>query len=335
MAAYVPATVRLLEWARRRWELPPVAVGLAAGVTLALAAVAALWVSGSLDAVLRGEQSSLATRATATLFVLIGYVPMAQYYLRRWSAEHIAAIQERFRMPLPSRSPSRRALAVAGTLGSITFYLSFFHQTDAPLAALDPRRWSFDFALPLLGGFLLGWLNFRLIYELCWHAKSVSDTAPSITDLDLLDTAAVRPYAQQGVRSSLLIAGFLSISANLWLDPGSPLVGPLLTVGMFTAAAIVVLILPTWKIHTRMRENKDADLAAVRSAIRRRRRLGERSPEDAAQLRADLALEQRLMTANVWPMDAGSYGRVLLYMLLGLGSWIGAALIERLLEQTL
>jgi hypothetical protein len=31
------------------------------------------------------------------------------------------------------------------------------------------------------------------------------------------------------------------------------------------------------------------------------------------------------------PFDAGSYGRVALYVFLGFGSWVGAALVERML----
>ena len=38
------------------------------------------------------------------------------------------------------------------------------------------------------------------------------------------------------------------------------------------------------------------------------------------------------MSVSEWPFDAGSYGRVALYIVLGLGSWVGAALVERLLE---
>ena len=55
-----------------------------------------------------------------------------------------------------------------------------------------------------------------------------------------------------------------------------------------------------------------------------------RQPDIA--VRADLAMEQRLQSVGEWPFDAGSYGRVVLYIFLGFGSWIGAALVERGLE---
>ena len=330
-----PLTHRALDWLRVHWSIPPVAVAVIGGGSMALGVVAALWLTGWLDSIARGERSSLATRATITMYLLLGYVPVAQYYLRTWTVEHLKTIEQRFGVTANRAIPPRRSFTAAGVLGSVTFYFSFFHRFDAPLWTLDPRNWTVDLAVPLLGGFVIGWFNFRFMFELCWYALAVSRTAARIRQLDLLDTPSVFPYAQHGVRSSLLVLVLLSISANLWLDPDSPVMGTMLTLGMFIAAAVVVLVLPTGHIHAKLKRLKESELADVRREIRRRRRLAERSADDAQQLRADLAVEHRLMQASVWPMDAGSYGRVLLYLGLGLGSWIGAALVERLLEQTI
>ena len=140
------------------------------------------------------------------------------------------------------------------------------------------------------------------------------------------------PYASHGVRSSLLAIVSLSISANLWLDPASPAIGTISSLFMLVVAAVLALILPTLGIHRRLKATKQAELAELRAALAARRDPTTRSVDDAQQLRADLALEQRLMSVSEWPFDAGSYGRVALYIVLGLGSWVGAALVERLLE---
>jgi hypothetical protein len=94
----------------------------------------------------------------------------------------------------------------------------------------------------------------------------------------------------------------------------------------------MALFLPTWGIHQRLKTLKQAELKQVRVAIESRRNPASRSVDDAQHLRADLALERRLDEVSEWPFDAGSYGRVALYIMLGLGSWVGAALVERLLE---
>ena len=101
---------------------------------------------------------------------------------------------------------------------------------------------------------------------------------------------------------------------------------------MFVVAAVIALLLPTWGIHQRLKSLKQRELVQIRNAIASRRSLHTRSLEDAQQLRTDLVLEQRLMNVSEWPFDAGSYGRVALYVFLGFGSWIGTALVERGLE---
>ncbi len=331
--SYVPLTHRFLVWLKTTKSIPPVLAGFAIGITFALLVFGLQWYSGVLDGVLAGEESTLTLRATITLYVLLGYVPMAQYYLRTWSAEHIATIGEHFDLTAPSDELPRFLLKIFGICGSVSFYFLFFHNFNDPLFVLKPSNWSSDFVLPLVGGFFLGWFNLRFLFELWWHAVTISRTVPQIERLDLLNAAAVKPFAQQGVRSSLLAVGLLSISANLWLDPESPVIGSMAMLVTYTVGAILVVVLPTWKIHLRMRDVKHTQLAEIRAAIRRRSN-PDRSVADAQQLRADLALERRVMDAGVWPMDAGSYGRVVLYIMLGLGSWIGAALVERLLAQT-
>lgn len=53
------------------------------------------------------------------------------------------------------------------------------------------------------------------------------------------------------------------------------------------------------------------------------------------RLSALLDLEIRLERVRVWPYDASNWLRFGLYMLLGLGSWLGAATVERLLNSLL
>ncbi len=89
---------------------------------------------------------------------------------------------------------------------------------------------------------------------------------------------------------------------------------------------------PSWGIHQKLKALKEVELKQNRMTIESRGDPDTRSIDDAQHLQADLALEGRLTEVSEWPFDAGSYGRVALYVTLGLGSWVGAALVERLLE---
>ena len=331
-AAYQPLTDRGFRWFAESTPVPPAVVGAIVALALGGIALWFTWVIGSVDDVAAGRAPSIVVRAVVTLFMMVGYLPMAVYYLDRWTDEHLQAIAERFDLePGAARFP-RAATNLAGSAGVVGMYCAFLLEPSDPLLLFQPGRWSAGFVVPLIGIVFMGWYYLRFTFLLAWSAIVVSRTAPHIRRVDLLDGSAVKPYAQQGVRSSLLAVVSLSVSANLWLDPNSPTIGTAVTVVVSVLATGLALIIPTWGIHERLKVLKRSELASVRSAIAAASDPSTRSVEDAHQLRANLALERRLMEVSEWPFDAGSYGRVTLYVLLGLGSWVGAALVERGLE---
>ena len=311
--------------------MPPVVTGTVCTVALGGFALWFSWVTGSVADVIAGRSPSIVVRAPVTLYLTVGYLPMAIYYLNLWTTNHLESITRQFALARKPVFIPRLTVRLLGVAGVVAMYFLFIHSPDDPLLLFQPARWFAGFVFPLVGLVFMGWFNLRFMFLLVWSAVVISRTAPHIHSIDLLDTSLVKPYAQHGVRSSLLAVVSLSISANLWLDPGSPATGSATTVVMLVAAAILALFLPTWGIHQRLKALKQSELKQVRDAIASRRDPQTRTVDDAQQLRADLALEQRLMEVSEWPFDAGSYGRVTLYVFLGLGSWVGAALVERML----
>lgn len=332
LSTFRPFADRALQSVSDIASVPPVVIGVLCSLTLGGFALWFTWVTGTVADVAAGRSPDIAVRAPVTLYMMVGYLPMAVYYLNRWTTDHLETIARHFELDRETVLFPRLAANLLGAVGILVVYFSFLHQPDNPLLLFRPSRWSADFVFPLVGLVLMGWFNFRFMFLLVWNAIAISQTASRVDGIDLLDTTLLRPYAQHGVRSSLLAVVSLSISANLWLDPDSPTIGTATSVVTLVAAAVVSLVVPTWGIHSRLKTLKRVELAQVRNAIASRRDPFTRSVDDAQQLRADLALEQRLMSVSEWPFDAGSYGRVILYVLLGFGSWVGAALVERLLE---
>jgi hypothetical protein len=312
--------------------VPPVIAGIVC--SLGFGGIA-LWITvviGTVANVADGILPSIAVRAPVTLYMMVGYLPMAMYYLFVWTTDHQAAIVERFALQDSPITFPRLTANWIGALGIVVMYFSFLHEPADLFLIFAPWRWPVEFAFPLVGLVITGWFNFRFTYLLIWTSLAISRTAREIDDFSILDKTLVKPYAQQGVRASLLAVVSLSISANLWLDPESPSAGTATSVVMLSVAAAIALFLPTWGIHLRLKALKQEELKQVRIAIESRRNPASRSVDDAQHLPADLALERRLVEVSEWPFDAGSYGRVALYIMLGVGSWVGAALVERLLE---
>ncbi len=329
---FQPLSQQIFQWFGRKLSVPPVFLGIVCSISLGGIALWITVITGTAANVSAGIIPSIAVRAPVTLYMMVGYMPMAIYYLVAWTEDHHATIVRRFALDSAPIAFPRSTANWVGAVGIVVMYFSFLHVPNDPFLLFEPFRWPVKFVFPLVGLIIMGWFNFRFTYLLIWFAFATSRTAHGIKTLSLLDPTLVKPYAQQGVRSSLLAVVSLSISANLWLDPESPVVGTTLSLVMLSMAAAVALIFPTWGIHQKLKTLKAEELKQIRIAIESRRNPVSRSIDDAQQLRADLALERRLVEVSEWPFDAGSYGRVALYVTLGLGSWVGAALVERLLE---
>lgn len=326
IVSYRPLSDRVFAWLANTLSVPPVVAGVVCSLALGGLALWCTWLLGTVDAVAAGLMPDIAIRAPVTLYMMAGYFPMAIYYLGIWTRDHFEMLASNFALDQATVGFPRLLANTIGVAGALTMYLLFLFETDAPL------RWTADFFFILVGLLVMGWFNFRFMFLLLWSAVRISRTATTIEHIDLFDPSLVKPYAQQGVRSSLLAVVGLSVSANLWLDPNSPTLGTVSSVVMLVAASVLALVLPTWGVHQRLKAAKQAQLGCIRRAIAARHDPGTRTVDDAQQLPADLAVERRLTEVSEWPFDAGSYGRVALYVFLGFGSWVGAALVERLLE---
>jgi hypothetical protein len=104
---------------------------------------------------------------------------------------------------------------------------------------------------------------------------------------------------------------------------------------MATGAFIVPLI----GIHGNILAVKRLELDRLRDAIRiERATLTDKLPggKSASPHLANLiAYYQLIERTREWPIDAINLLRFALYLLIGLGSWLGSAMAERVLDRTL
>jgi hypothetical protein len=112
----------------------------------------------------------------------------------------------------------------------------------------------------------------------------------------------------------------------------------LLAVGITLSA--VAIVIPTLGAHGCIREAKVAELAEVRHAIERAREaaMDANHPESAAaatRLPGLIAYETHIAGVPEWLLDARSLVRVGLYLLIPVASWVGGALVERVVDTAL
>jgi hypothetical protein len=192
-----------------------------------------------------------------------------------------------------------------------------------------------------LGGrnFLTWWVILRAMALELMLGSAFSRLAERLGPVDILDATALAPFAQRALRNVsmwMLLAAFISLTftGKGWAIPSLMLLGLV----NLTGFALTAFLLPLLGPHRRLRAAKAEELARARSAIRATRDqvLGADSRELAGGRLADLvAYEARVAAASEWPIGGSTVARLALYLTIGLGSWVGAGLVQHLVETTL
>lgn len=322
--------------------LPPYAVGAAISVALLVLFFGVEWATGQIDRVLAGtaeEHIPLHFRISAVNAAVLGFLLTALHYLERWRTSTAAALQPLLESSAPVPVPDRRASAVVGLAAAAGGAYVFLVRPYGLALLLGSGYWVFEHVWDWLMVPTLFFLSGRLAYELVFDALSLSRRAADLAPIELLDLRPLFPFVRHGLRAALIVILYVVLGA---LHVGNPIVDaqslravPILFLVLSTGA----LVMPVWGVHGRIADEKRAELGRLRARIARARDdlegAGEGAQEAALRLPALLALEARIAAVREWPFDAPSLIRFGFYVLLGLGSWLGAAAVERILDLAL
>ena len=187
---------------------------------------------------------------------------------------------------------------------------------------------------------LFGWLIGR---ALCTHlhvARAFSTLGARQLRIDLLDLAPLAPIARWGLRMTLLWAIWFSAMALFWVGPAPGTWLNALGLLPLLVIALAALVLPIRGVRGRIRAAKRGELTRLDSEIRAERdhlfRPGVAPATVESPRLANLAAYRSLVSdVREWPLDVSTLSRFALYVALGVGSWVGAALVERLVGAAL
>jgi len=183
------------------------------------------------------------------------------------------------------------------------------------------------------------WLSARTIGHEIGVSRRFSRLGCAHVRVDLLDQRPLMPFARRGVQGALVPILLISIFSLLFVSGSAGEVVPFTQAGVVAIAALS-LILPVQGVHLRLAEQKRARLGALAAAIREAEapvlaaRPGEAGAA-AAQLHALLALRGQIEGASEWPWDVPTLVRFALYVAIGVGSWLGGALVEHVVDLVL
>jgi hypothetical protein len=288
------------------------------------------------------------------LAVLIAYSAAASRLGRRGAVRDLSDLRPTLRVSDAEHAallrvnayPDRRRVAAALVLGAATgAALNLLAEGLAAPELVDrlqggplPYSWGLQPVLGLVMNAILFALLGRLAYlSLAW-AGAFSRLGRSRTEVRLLDPASRAPFARMGLRQAVFWFVGSSIASLLVLEAVAP--GLVILVLFVTLTiGILALVLPARGIHQALRRAKRQELEWLRAAIEAERDALALAPAEAAnagaRLPALLAYEARVAAVREWPFDASTLLRFALFLLLPLASWVGGALMERLLAVVL
>ncbi len=129
----------------------------------------------------------------------------------------------------------------------------------------------------------------------------------------------------------MLFTAILSLLLILDPDPTNSMIGVMAS----GSGAVALFLIPLIPLQRRIQAEKSSELTRIRATIRRETEARIAGDEDWAP-RADLIMyEQRIERVSTWTFNTPTVVRFALYASLGIGSWLGAAFVERWLSTLL
>jgi len=325
-----------LPWSVRLFASAPIPPPLSAAIVIAALAGLSLFSAAAFG--LPFESSFYAFDLVQ--LSMIGFSPAATVYALRGAQRDLEDLSPVLREGADTGLDrvyflTRLPLTLIGILGVVIALILLFSpgswQDGKPALEHEIFPWV------ALRSSVLGWLVARTVAVELAVAFGFSRLGRLDVKVDWLDQRPLAPFARKGLRSVFLLLLFSFLFSLFLLEPWGKVVAiPMLVV--FPALCVFALLLPVTGVHRSLARAKAAALERVDAALHAEAEAN-LTPGGAAAAGARLsnlvAWRGLVEAANTWPFDFGVWLRFALYVSLGLGSWLGGALVERLLGAAL
>ncbi len=186
------------------------------------------------------------------------------------------------------------------------------------------------FSAITIGSFLV-WITVSSFVAILFSCAAMFQRFASDTEIDLFQIEKLSPFAQIATVFMLALVG-AQAAFPLMLIEGFTVVGFVPGwLGMFIPM-LILMAMPVWPIHKAIVARKTEELLRVNAEIENERSNQEIDINNLAALNPLLAYRREISDVHEWPFDLGFYARLGLYLLIPPLTWVGAALIENLVD---
>ena len=168
------------------------------------------------------------------------------------------------------------------------------------------------------------------IFALVHNARLFNRLA-KLVSVDLLHTETLTPFGRVAVISTLALIGAQAAFPLLWLDGDDP-INSLPGIVATAAPMVFLFLLPVWPVHRAIATAKAAELARISHLIKA---FGATPPETTdgfERLNPLLVYRREIVQVREWPFNTGIMTRLGFYLIIPPITWVGAALIENIVD---
>jgi len=278
--------------------------------------------------------------------LLLGYIAAVLMIARRGVEGDLGALRPQFPRSVNDFDKIGFAATVSPGLAVRLFELSGL-AIGFMVAYLDPQLSSGTevsvtnpiFMWALFHTSLFVWAVFVLLGADLRVTRSYYYAGKNLLEIDLLNVQSMSAFARRGLRSALTWVVFSVIFSLFWLGEGTAARQNIFLLVATLAMATGAFIFPLIGVRSNILAVKNSELDRLRAEIRvERKSIMKPISADrttSPRLANLIAYYQLVERAREWPIDAVNILKFCLYMLIGLGSWLGAAIVERLLDSSL
>jgi len=264
------------------------------------------------------------------LILMPAYMTLAWGASLRRSARLLAQVDGLLGSPPLSGAPGAPArwLSIGAMVGIL--YAIFFNLPIATLAELFAGG---PLLVVLVVLMILVWVSVGIVLTSRLYVARRFHVAGTRVPLDPYDLSPLEPFARSGMGDVALVIGALVLATVQSIDATFRYQNYLFSTIVAVPAATLLLLMPMYAVHARLKQANKCELRDVNAMIRETPK--SLTMEDIASLELLLKRRERIQGLHTWPLNVSMISRLVIYGVIPPVAWIGAALMEWLIGRLL
>lgn len=186
------------------------------------------------------------------------------------------------------------------------------------------------------GGTLLTWaVMTTVVVKLIQQAIVFSNLGAKNVRVSLINFESLLPFGRVSTAASLALIGALALFPLINVGDDVHLSESVPGAVAVLLPLVMMFVIPVWPLHKRLRRLKEVELIRVNAQIAQETQshtVGLPPTQSLAVLAPLLTYRHEIAKTPTWPFDLGNVTRLFFYLIIIPLTWIGAALIENVVD---